>query len=154
MMTETEKTERRTCDGFDWCFMGPAGLTDPGGPSPIKCAETAVRECDGRWLCEEHFVVIRTSPLYLAHLTLTYAAEVLDEESDFSEHYNDERSERLFEEAGATALARSRIESAMERAERFRLAEARAADSGSHGYRREIADGRWTVKWPRPDGVS
>lgn len=153
-MTATEETERRTCDGFDWCFMGPAELTDPGGPSPIECAETAVRECDGRWFCEEHFVSIRTSPLHLAHVALTYASEVLNEEYDFSWHYDDERSERLLEESGAAELARSTIEWATERAERFRLAEARAADSGSHGYRREIADGQWTVKWPRPDGVS
>ena len=105
-------------------------------------------------MCEEHLVAVQTDPLQMAHLALHYAAEVLDEESDLSEHYNDERSERLFEEAGTAGCVLMRLESATERAEQFRLTEARAADNGSHGYRREIGDGRWTVKWPRPDGVS
>ena len=153
-MTETEETAPRTCEGFNWRFTGPTSSSDPGGPSPVKCAETAVREWESRWLCEEHLVAVQTNPLQLAHLALHYAAEVLDEESDLSEHYNDERSERLFDEAGAAGCVLMRIESATKRAERFRLAEARAADNGSHGYRREIADDQWTVKWPRPDGVS
>ena len=153
-MTETEATEPRTCEGFNWCFTGPADFaTDPGGPRPIKSTDTAVRESYDRWFCEEHFVAIRTSPLHLAHVALAYASEVLTDEYDLTWHHEDEWSDRLLDVSNATGEARDRIERATERAERFRLAEARSADDGSHGYRRELAGGRWTVKWPRPDGV-
>lgn len=142
---------RRICDGFDWWFQDSPERGDPAGPDFRRCEDTAVCEWNGRRFCREHFAGVRESPLHLAQVALTFAAEALREEAEFSLHYTDERSRKMFVEGDAAGLTRWEIEAAVRRAERARMEEARAADAGSRSYRREISEGRWTVRWHRKD---
>lgn len=141
----------RICDGFDWWFQDLPDREDPVGPDCRRCEEAAAREWHGRWFCEEHLAGVRANPLYLAQVALTFAAEALREEAEFSLHYADDRSRKMFAEGDAAGLTRWEIEAAVRRAERARMEEARAADAGSGSYRREISKSRWTVRWRRAE---
>lgn len=143
LMTETG---RDRCEGHLWYFYGTAEKDqDLKGPFLRECAQVASGSWCGRRLCDEHGELVRSEPLEGAHVALSAAMRVLQDEAAFTAHYGDERSERLMAEGRASEEARSSVRSALRRKELVRLESALADGDGLRDRLVGAADGTWRL---------